>query len=426
MKLSPALKIAIEAYDLLWPLAIPLLRRHRRLADGFDKRLASPPPGPADVWIQAASAGEAYLALELVKSITAGGDTTILLTTNTRQGLQILETVPADNPGLERSRNAQVTYFPFDRPGIMQRAVKAVAPRVMVMLETEIWPGHLLALKQSGSRILLVNGRLTAHSLKRYLIWPSLWEQLGPDQILCVSAPDAERFEKLFPSATVATMPNMKFDRMAPPEKSASTAPQAALIPAGCPFVVLGSIRREEEEQIGPMIASLRERLPRAVIGLFPRHMDRMDYWRKWLQGSGFPWQLRTELNHEAEAGSIVLWDIFGELASAYIRADAAFVGGSLQPLGGQNFLEPLMSGILPVIGPNWENFYWVGPEIVEAGLLQVAADWRGAAALLAQSVNHSRPRSDIRAAARDYIDSRRGGTQMAADLILKYLQKPD
>jgi len=423
LKPDAALKFVIRMYDMAWPLAIPFLRRHRRLSDGFAQRLADPPPRPSDIWIQAASAGEAYLAIELTKSILSARSASILLTTNTLQGFELLEAFASGNTRPTGRGEVQVAYFPFDRPAIMQRVTDAVKPQVMVLLETEIWPGHLLALKQSGSKVLLINGRLTARSLKRYLIWPDLWSQVGPDHVLAVSRQDAGRFKRLFATTPVGTMPNMKFDRMGGPTgQTSSTAVLADLIPADHPFVILGSIRKKEEEQIGRLLTDLHRRLPQAVIGLFPRHMDRIAHWQKWLRKTNLTWQLRSNLNHAVEAGSIILWDRFGELPAAYTLAEAAFVGGSLAPLGGQNFLEPLITGIRPVIGPNWDNFSWVGEEIEDAGLLMVAADWLRAAELLAQTVAHNRPRASVRSAAQDYIAARRGGTRQATELVIKNL----
>jgi 3-deoxy-D-manno-octulosonic-acid transferase len=210
---------------------------------------------------------------------------------------------------------------------------------------------------------------------------------------------------------------------MAQATAAASIEPVADLFPATSPFIVLGSVRQQEERQIAGMMAALLERMPGAVIGLFPRHMERLVYWQMMLAKAGLPWQFRSRLSHPAKAGSIIVWDRFGELAGAYRAAKAAFVGGSLMPLGGQNFLEPLQAGILPVIGPHWDNFHWVGPEIVAEGLLQVAADWQSAVGLLAQTVAGDRSRADIRAAAQRYIAARRGGARQACDLVLKYLQ---
>ena len=160
MKPTAALRAATWIYDRIWPPVMPFLRRHHRLAEGFELRLADPPPGRAGIWFQAASAGEAYIALKLVKMIHTSENASILLTTNTRQGLQIIKKSLSGKNRSRKHASINAGYFPFDRPRIMQRAVDTVNPSVMVLIETEIWPGHLQALKQTGCFILLINGRL--------------------------------------------------------------------------------------------------------------------------------------------------------------------------------------------------------------------------------------------------------------------------
>ena len=417
-------KTAAWLYDQFWAPAMPLLRRHQRLADGFMQRLADPPPGPADIWIQAASAGESTIAVELAKLIHATEGASILLTTNTRQGINVIEKSLSGTNSAQKPVAIDSCYFPFDRPRIMRRVADAVKPVVMVLIETEIWPGHLQALKQAGCRILLINGRLTPRSLNRYRLLPGLWQQLTPDEILAISSDDAARFIKLFPDSSVSMMPNMKFDRIGPDFSEASRGSMVDCLSASSQFVALGSIRKKEEQDVVRMIHALLGNLPGAVVGLFPRHMERLDDWRSKLDESGLRWQFRSRLTSAAEAGSVILWDRFGELADAYASAQAAFVGGSLAQLGGQNFLEPLQCGVIPVIGPHWDNFHWVGPEIIGEGLLRVAGDWREAVDLLVASVKNSRSRTEIQDAADNYIDARRGGTRQAADLILKYLRE--
>jgi 3-deoxy-D-manno-octulosonic-acid transferase len=117
-------------------------------------------------------------------------------------------------------------------------------------------------------------------------------------------------------------------------------------------------------------------------------------------------------------AGTVILWDTFGELISAYCQARSAFVGGSLAPLGGQNFLEALVAGIVPVIGPSWENFTWVGQKIIDAGLLRVAGDWRQAAALILQDMDAPQPRAAVIETAHQFFKTRRGGTDQACRQI--------
>jgi 3-deoxy-D-manno-octulosonic-acid transferase len=418
-------KAAFFTYDVAWGVALPLLRFNRHLAEGYSQRALREMPSAADIWIQAASVGESFLAWEVLKRLEPDRPTGVLITTNTRQGMEILQKAVADSGSRNADLRLATAYFPFDKPGIMKRAVAHIRPRIMVLLESELWPGHLAALKNVGSRILVVNGRMSAKSLKGYLRWPGLWHALRPDRVLAVSETDARRFATLFGRETVEMMPNIKFDRLAAePQSETHASPLASIVSPGVRFVVLGSIRREEEVQICSLITSIYDRHPSAVIGLFPRHADRLGVWMGLLSQERIPWRLRSETTEPASAGSVVVWDVYGELADAYRLAVAAFVGGTLAPLGGQNFLEPLIGGVSPVIGPSWESFHWVGAEIVENGLVRVAQDWREAANILSQDISRPSRRPEIREQAARYLRHRRGGTAQACRAILEQLRE--
>ena len=112
------------------------------------------------------------------------------------------------------------SFFPFDRPSIMEAAAANIHPRVMVLLETEIWPGLLAALKKNESKILIVNGRLTPKSLGQYMRWRKFLQHLCPDKILAISKADADRFGMLFGNDKVGVMHNIKFDRLNPETKA--------------------------------------------------------------------------------------------------------------------------------------------------------------------------------------------------------------
>ncbi|MGB8335500.1 MAG: glycosyltransferase N-terminal domain-containing protein, partial [Desulfobacterales bacterium] len=108
-------KLAFLFYDRLWGLAMPLINRNRRLREGIDQRLfQSCPPGASDIWIQAASVGESFLALEILKRLRPGAPVRILLTTNTTQGLGILEQARSEHLQLDRGMRVETAYFPFD------------------------------------------------------------------------------------------------------------------------------------------------------------------------------------------------------------------------------------------------------------------------------------------------------------------------
>lgn len=424
MSMNKAHKAALGLYNLAWSLAIPTFKWNQRLAVGFRERtLQHAMLSKSDLWIQAASAGESKLAQTILKQLNPGKPIRVLLTSNTSQGLEILNRTIIDSDISRNGVSAHAAYCPFDRPSIMEKAVSLVKPRVMVLLESEIWPGLLAALKKFRSNILVLNGRMTPKSLSRYLIWPSLWRSLRPDKILAISENDAERFGRVFGPEHVEVMPNIKFDGVNNTDDRLGVHnPLNKIIRPGTAFLVLGSIRKEEERLTEKIIKDILTRCPEIVIGLFPRHMHRMAHWIETLNRMPISWAVRSKMEAHAPNGSLILWDTFGELSSAYKLAKGAFIGGSLAPLGGQNFLEPLMCGIVPVIGPSWENFAWAGQEIVESGLVKIAANWLEVVHFLVEILEKSSLHENVRKAALRYLRDRQGGTDKACRLIVEYL----
>jgi 3-deoxy-D-manno-octulosonic-acid transferase len=420
------LKIALGLYNLLWSCALPWLRLNHRLAEGYQQRRLKPMLPTADLWIQAASVGESYLALEIIRVLKIDRPVKILVTSNTSQGIDILNRALTDKGITREDIHVTVGYFPFDKPVLMGRAVAAVRPSAMVLLETEIWPGLLRALHQHGCKTIIINGRITSRSLKRYLLWPSIWNQLRPTRVLAISPGDAERFKQLFGPDRIEAMPNIKFDRVASEASSAAPRnPIKDLLPDGSTFTVLASVRREEEPLVTKIISEILRNQPQTVIGLFPRHLHRTRVWQKILNRAGLRWSLRSKAKTPVSAGTVVIWDTFGELMPAYQLCQAAFVGGSLAPLGGQNFLEALLCGTRPVIGPSWENFSWVGTEIIDVGLLRIAGNWREVAALLLENMANPSPRNELINRSLAYIKENRGGTAVACRAIATLLEDP-
>lgn len=435
MKIHTGIKAAFVFYELLWKLAIPILSRNSRLKKGYRQRILKEKPPQADIWIQAASAGESFLACELIKNLNPLQPVRILLTSNTLQGFDILDCAARHVNENHEKIKAFTAYFPFDSPSLMQEAVSCIKPRVMILLETEIWPGLLLALKQHGSLVATINGRINPKSLRGYSVWPMLWKKLRPDRVLAISQDDANRFTKLFGGSGIDVMSNIKFDRIKVDsnvqdnedlyeEKNQTENSIEKLFDPGIPFLVLASVREAEEPMIEQMILNIRQKASNPVIGLFPRHIHRTGHWKRALSRMNIPFTLRSEAGEKISSKTIILWDTFGELNAAYNLATAAFVGGSLVPLGGQNFLEPLICGISPIIGQSWEDFRWVGDQIFENGLVRIVADWKEAAALLIGDIKNPKPKHEIRKAALDYMNARRGGTLTACRMINELLDK--
>jgi 3-deoxy-D-manno-octulosonic-acid transferase len=219
-------------------------------------------------------------------------------------------------------------------------------------------------------------------------------------------------------------MPNIKFDRLASATATDDDPNKINnIVPRDRAFVVLASVRREEEPLVNKIVQKLLHKQPQAVIGLFPRHLHRIQAWQEILNHAGIRWALRSKTKTQVTAGTVVLWDTFGEMLPAFKLCKSAFVGGSLAPLGGQNFLEALVSGVLPVIGPSWENFSWVGDEIVDSGLLRIAADWEEVAACLLKDMDRPSSREDVINRTLEFIKTHQGGTAKACREIAACLE---
>ncbi len=409
----------MRIYRLAWSIAIPFLRRNQRLQHGFSQRTLQENPPVADLWIQAASVGEAFLAWEIIRKLDPPRPVRVLLTTYTSQGMEILEKVRTEALQHNGRLSVHTAFFPFDHPVLMARAVAAIRPKVVLLLESELWPGLLECCRQEGVKVLVANGRLTAGSLARYLIWPSLWRHLGPERVLAISPDDASRFAALFGKDGVEAVPNIKFDRISSQELPIlADNPLAPLFSADANLIVLGSVREEEEADIIKLIRHVREKNKRIIIALFPRHMHRIHNWETMLADLGCPWQFRSLTTEPVRDGGIILWDTMGEMLFAYQLASAAFVGGSLAPLGGHNFLEPLSYGLRPVIGPHWSNFLWIGREIIDQELVFQAKDWQEAAELLVRSASETPQREQTRQKLMAYVESHRGGTEKTCATI--------
>lgn len=422
------IKTALAAYGLAWKAGAPLLKLNNRMKDGWEQRtLSGGLPAPAELWIQAASGGEAYLAWEVLKELKPAtrDPLRVLVTTNTLQGYETLTRAAEDIHKNKSGMAVQPWYFPFDAPDIMNRMVRRVKPKAALILETEIWPGFLNACKKHGVKVLLANGRMTTKSLGGYLAWPGLFRALAPDRVMAISEADARRFGTLFGRDRVWVMPNIKFDRMGSAGPMArKDNPLRDVVPANANFVVFGSVRKEENVEVAKIAAALMRYKVDTVLGLFPRHMHHMPIWQKAMNEVGVTWVLRSEMEGKAKPGTVILWDTFGELVPAYGLAKAAFVGGSLAPLGGQNFLEPLTCGVTPVIGPNWKNFAWVGCDIFDSGLARMAEDAEDALNILINIMENTPPRNDVAKLAKAYIQDRRGGAKAVAKQVADFINK--
>jgi 3-deoxy-D-manno-octulosonic-acid transferase len=381
--------------------------------------------GPFDLWIQAASGGESMLTNmvldKLVTLLPENRKLRVLVTSGTQQGVDSLlkgrKSLPANN-----ILNITVAYFPFDAPRLMKKAFSQFAPKLAVIVETELWPGFLITAKRTNVPVLLINGRMSEKSFGSYKYFKKFFKKYGPEKVQAISPTDGERFSQIVGPDKVSLINNIKFDRVEPQTDLPAHNPIADLFLEESPFLLLGSIRREEEEKILKTVIKTLAMRPDITIGLFPKHIERADHWIGLLSKEKITACKRSEALIRQPPGSVIVWDVFGELAGAYALARAAFVGGSLENLGGQNFLEPLVFGLKPIIGPYWKNFAWVGRDIVSSGLVKEVADVNELVTGLLTTIDADVAREQVISQVQAFFEPRKGGTHQVCQQIITKL----
>jgi 3-deoxy-D-manno-octulosonic-acid transferase len=348
---------------LLW-LGIRNLR-HRsqrvnlahRLGFGLARRHDRP------VWVHAASVGEVQSAAPLIRALSGDhAGRTILLTSGTATGLQHAQWLFADLlvPD-DASAALRFLVVPFDLPGAARRFLQANQPRALILIETELWPNLIREADVRGIPLALISARVSEWSTARYLRFAPqlLRETLSRFQCIAAqSAADANRFIELGAEpGSVTVAGNLKFDFVLPEGLSGRAAALRARVAPARAMWVAGSTHPGEEAQC---IAAQRELWQRAqatgiaapLCVMAPRHPQRFDSVATWLQQEGISTR-RHSLTQTVDADTqVLLLDTLGELLEFYAASDAAFVGGSLVPVGGHNLLEPAQLGKPTLTGP--------------------------------------------------------------------------
>ncbi len=413
MKISYPLQILFLFYRCLWICATPLLLRSARLKEGAAERtLKTISFSKVDIWMHAASVGEAYIALQILKNFEADQTFDILITCNTSQGKEILEKNVKDLP-----HRVTVSYMVFDNPALVKKAVAVADPELLVLIELEIWPALMLEMKKQQKKIMIVNGRMTEKSFKGYKKARFLWRTIQPDLILASTEEYRERLRFIFGQEQTLHVSNIKFDQI----RKCTVSPRKT---GEGKSLVLASIRKEEEQDIFHIILELLARFPDLRIDLFPRHLHRVSNWTALFTENGIRHCVKTDDSCDNTAASVIIWDVFGELNRGYQMADAAFIGGSLAPLGGQNFVEAFMNGLKPVTGPSVYNFFWAGEEVFHEGLVQKGSNRREVLQLLVSTLETPPDKAVIQQKADKYIHLKQGGSRKTCQHIVGLLAK--
>jgi len=307
------------------------------------------------IWIHAVSLGETRTAGILLRHLRAAlPGMKLLLTHGTATGRA--EGITLLQPG-----DVQV-WQPWDSPDIVSRFFNAFQPRLGLIMETEVWPQWVHQAKKHQVPLYLINARMSEKSMYKAMQWPSLMRPAfaGLQAVLVQTADDAHRFEKL--GATLSGIAgNIKFD--AQTDALQMDLAKKWKAQQAKPTVMLASSREGEEKLwLDAWQASLLHNSPLAIQGLIvPRHPQRVDEVERLIQSRGLAVSRRSTWGPDgptaAQTPCIYLGDSMGEMSLYYGLADAALLGGSFEPLGGQNLIEAAACGCPVFMGPHTFNF---------------------------------------------------------------------
>jgi len=406
-------------YSLLVMGAQPLLRRklqrRGRAEQGYlhavDERFGvyDGPAEPGALWIHAVSLGETRAAAILLQRLRElRPDLRVLLTHGTATGR-------AEGERLLRAGDRQV-WQPWDTPRAVRRFLNHFQPSAGILMETEVWPNLVACTAAHGVPLALANARLSEKSLVQarrfgmlsrpaYAALSAVWAQ---------TEGDAQRLAQA--GATVkGVFGNLKFD--AAPNTQQLQDGLAWRKQTARPVVMFASSREGEEAQL---LRALKAGPAQHVQWLIvPRHPQRFTEVAALAAQAGFSVSRRSEWNGQPQAADIWIGDSLGEMALYYGLADAALLGGSFEPLGGQNLIEAAACGCPVVMGPHTFNFAEAAELAEEAGAALRVTDLvegvRSAAALVAD--NDQRAKAVTAAAA--FAAAHRGAADKTAQAVL-------
>lgn len=407
---------------LLRPLALAWMRSRRGVAEGWaatvaERQGALPARRDRPLWLHAASVGEVHAALPLLRALhERWPGLPVQLSAFTPTGLARWRALYPDIAS---------AALPLDHPDSVARALDALRPRVLLIVETELWPNLLRAAHARQIPVLFVSARVRESSLRGWRRWVGpklLAEALAPVRWLgAQTAADAARFASLG-ATRVAVAGNLKWDAR-PPVDAALQAEFAAALQARSAWLAASTHPGEDEILLAAHAALLKQD-PACLLLLAPRHPRRAEEVAALCAQAGLRVARRSRGESPA-AAQVWLIDTLGELTALMAACPRVFLGGSLVPVGGHNLLEPAALDCALAVGPHTDNAAEVAAALEQAGGLQRVADAAALAALLQQWFSQPAQAAASAAAARACLEAGGGAVQAALAQLAPLLETP-
>jgi 3-deoxy-D-manno-octulosonic-acid transferase len=400
---------------VLLPIALgSALLRGYRVSTVFERLGFYGQVEPVDVVVHCSSVGEINAAAGLIRQLEKLTKGRLAVSVMTPTGRILAE---------QKLAGIRIVSLPYDFGPIVAGFFRVFSPRLLVLFETELWPGLITAAHNSGAQIALVNGRLSerAFARQRRVAWffrPYL-EMIS--RLLMRSEDDARRIIALgAPADNIRVCGNIKFDAVADP-----AAIETEKLFAGRRVFVAGSTHPGENGLVVTAFIDATQVLDDLLLLLAPRHLEKIADAAAALDRAELRWQYRSRLEHSSDTDGLqaILLDTHGELAALYRVGEVCFVGGSLVDIGGHNILEVMAVGRPVLFGPQMQNFEIEATLAKESGAGLQVANGKELAVELARLLNEPDKSQSMGLAGLDALKSKRGATAIYLQELQQLLE---
>jgi 3-deoxy-D-manno-octulosonic-acid transferase len=419
-------------YLLLLSTVAPVLV-YRRFTAGKYRRgwsekltgcLSRQHPDRPCLWFHAVSVGEVLQLQKVVEDCESRfSNCEFVITVTTETGFDVART---------KYPRHTIQYFPLDFTWAVNRALSAIRPNLIVLVELELWPNFILAAKRRQIPLVLINGRIGEKSFRGYQRIRSLMARLlGCFEVLaCQTATYVDRLKALGASVDRVTVTgNIKFDRVESNRNNPQTLglKQAFCLTETDRVFIAGSTQAPEEQYAVDAYKQLLPRFPALRLIIVPRHKERFEEVAQLIRDNQCELLRRsdcqlptTDRSNATDSGHcpVILLDTLGELAACYGLAEIAFVGGSLTNRGGQNMLEPAGFGAAVLFGPNTWNFKDIAESLLTLNAAKVVTGPDQLYSTVAELLEDPATGQQMGQAAAEWVRTQQGATQRTVDLI--------
>ncbi|MGQ9647502.1 MAG: 3-deoxy-D-manno-octulosonic acid transferase [Thermodesulfobacteriota bacterium] len=378
------------------------------------------------IWIHAASVGEVFCSIPLVRRIKKEyPNRKIVLTTMTSTGREAART---QLPELDH-----ILFFPIDHPFILWRVLKKIQPALLLIAETELWPNLLRSCGKRGIPIILFNGRISEKSLRGYLFFRFLFKEClkNVSLFLMQTNEDQERIIQIgAPPDKTRVVGNLKFDQVSPSvtQEATTRVAHSLGLQGGETVFIAGSTHSGEEELLMSLSKELRQFAPDLIFIVAPRHLNRLEEVEQVLQRESVSWIRKTAIRvgqdwlNEKRRPDVILLDTMGELMNLYRLATVVFIGGSLVPVGGHNPLEPLFFKKCLLFGPFMFHFSEIARRLVEEGGAIQVNGIEDLSSHLRRLLKNERARKEMGERGYQFLRKHQGATERMFEEIRRFL----